>query len=91
MLGLSIGKKKTPKNILDKDGDLAEGQKSKKRDRKKKELLKPWTAKDRTIVAASLLITMLLGVYFWHKGQGRLPEFNFNFQLPQFEEKIILE
>lgn len=62
-----------------------------KRERKKKELPKPWTAKDRIIVIASLLATMLLGVYFWYKGQEKMPEFDFNFQIPQFEEKIILE
>lgn len=92
-------KTEPPKNLLKKEGFsgknkfLKEGVDGTERPRgKKKELPKPWTTKDRIIVAFALLLTFALGIYFWYKGAGKLPEFNFgSFRLPSFEEKIILQ
>ncbi|MDO8503915.1 MAG: hypothetical protein Q7S60_04485 [bacterium] len=60
--------------------------------RKKKEVQKPWTYKERLVVAAILFVTLGLGLYFWYKGQGRLPQFpSFNLGGIGFGETIILE
>lgn len=99
MFGLPFGKKpQPPKNLLKKEGfsgknKFLKGVESEEKPKgKKKELPKPWTLKDRVIVAVALLLTFALGIYFWYKGAGKLPEFNFgSFRLPSFEEKIILQ
>lgn len=59
--------------------------------RKKKEVQKPWTYKERLVVIAILLATLVLGLYFWYKGQGRLPNFQFNMGGFGLGETIILE
>lgn len=95
MFGLPFGKRsEVPKNLLAKSGKLAGGADDAKRERKKKEPPKPWTTKDRIIVALALFITFALGIYFWYKGQGQAPIGTwFNFKLPNFsfEEKIIIQ
>lgn len=95
MFKLPFGKKpELPKNLLAKDRKPIDGENGSKRERKKKELPKPWTLKDRVIVAAALLLTFALGIYFWYKGQDQVPVGTwFNFKLPNFsfEEKIILQ
>lgn len=85
-------KEEPPKNLFEK-GKLGEAEEKPKRERKKKEALrKPWTLKDRIIVAIALLLTMGFGVYFWLKGEGQVPVgARFNFKLPSFEETVILE
>lgn len=57
--------------------------------RKKKEERKAWSHKERLLVGILLAATILGSLYFWYKGQGKLPSFN----LPKFEagETIILE
>ena len=59
--------------------------------RKKKEVQKPWTYKERLAVGVILVATLILGVYFWYKGQGSLPQLQFNFGGIGFGETIILE
>lgn len=60
--------------------------------RKKKEVQKPWTYKERLAVSAILVITIFLGIYFWYRGQGKLPNFpSFNLGGVGLGETIILE
>ncbi len=59
--------------------------------RKKKEVQKPWTYKERLLVTTILLVTLVLGLYFWYKGQGKLPSFSFNLGGFGLGETIILE
>lgn len=58
---------------------------------RKKEKPKPWTHKERIIVALFLAATVLLTLYFYYKGRGELPQLNFNLGGFGFNEKIILE
>ncbi|MBI2267848.1 MAG: hypothetical protein HYU80_00165 [Candidatus Blackburnbacteria bacterium] len=44
---------------------------------RKKVTPKPWTYKDRLFVLGVLLGTLILGAYFWYKGQRTLPSFDF--------------
>lgn len=46
----------------------------KKPPKKKGELPKFWTHKERVLVGAILVLTVLLSVYFWYKGQGAMPQ-----------------
>lgn len=36
-----------------------------------------WTLKERIIVGSILTFTILLSIYFWYQGQGKLPNINF--------------
>lgn len=67
----------------------------KERRSKKKEEIIIWSFKERLLVAALLLITVLGSLYFWHKGTGQLPQVNFFFpnllNSLDFSETIILE
>lgn len=85
-------KQEQPKNLLGsrKTGGEEEEEKP-KRERKKKELPRVWTTQDRIIVAGTLLITLLLGIYFWYRGQGTVPRVHLTIPVPSFEEKIIIE
>lgn len=66
---------------------------------KKKEKPKPWTHKERFLVGLFLILTILLSLYFYYKGQGRvpdgtwlrLPEFKFSFGGFGINETVILE
>lgn len=61
----------------------------KKDGRKKKEERKPWTHKERLLVGALLALTILGSIYFWYKGQERLPSFDFGGI--NFGETVIIE
>lgn len=71
--------------------DEAKGLLKKTEKNKKKEKPKPWTHKERFLVGSFLVLTILASVYFYYKGQGKLPELNFSFGGFGFNETIILE
>ncbi len=78
-----------PKNLMDKNGE-----EKPKRERKKKEIEKPWGLQERLIVGGVLIVCFLAGAYFWFRGNGQVPDgswFRQNFSWPSFEQKIILE
>ncbi|MBI2007250.1 MAG: hypothetical protein HYS83_00910 [Candidatus Blackburnbacteria bacterium] len=77
---ISIGVSEETKSFLEKAGRA-----------KKKEKPKPWTHKERIMVALFLAATVLLTLYFYYKGQGRIPEFNFNLGGFGFNQTVILE
>lgn len=77
---ISIGVSEETRNILEKVGKP-----------RKKEKPKPWTHKERLMVALFLTATVLLTLYFYYKGRGELPQLNFDFGGFGFNEKIILE
>ena len=63
--------------------------------RKKKEEIIIWSFKERLLVAALLVLTILSSLYFWYKSTGQLPEINFSFPSISnpfnFSQTIILE
>ena len=67
----------------------------KERRDKKKEGIIIWSFKERLLVTALLLLTVLLSLYFWYKGTGQLPKMNFAFPAISnpfnFSQTIILE
>lgn len=85
---ISIGVSEKTRNLFDKAGKT-----------KKKEKPKPWTHKERALVGLFLILTILLSLYFYYKGQGHapdgawwgLPEFKFSFGGFGFNETVILE
>ncbi|MAG59180.1 hypothetical protein CMO96_00085 [Candidatus Woesebacteria bacterium] len=48
----------------------------KKPSKKKDEPHKFWSHKERTLVGVIFAATILFSIYFWYKGQGKLPEVN---------------
>ena len=76
---LSMGVSEETKNLLEKVG------------KRKKEKPKPWTHKERILIALFLVLTILASAYFYYKGQGKLPKLNFDFGGFGFNETVILE
>lgn len=63
---------------------------------KKDELPQFWSHKERLLVGIILAITVLGSIYFYYKGQGKTPDFNFsspsfNFGGFGLNQKIIVE
>lgn len=77
---ISIGVSEETRNLLGKVGKP-----------RKKEKPRPWTHKERIVVALFLIATILLVLYFYYKGRGELPQLNFNLGGFGFNETIILE
>lgn len=53
-----------------------------------------WTHRERVLVGIILALTILASVYFWYKGQGKLPEFKIgspNFGGFGLNQTVILE
>lgn len=77
---IGIGISEETRNLFDKAGKP-----------KKKEKPKPWTHKERFLVGLFLILTILLSLYFYYKGQNKLPEFKFNFGGFGINETVVLE
>lgn len=66
----------------------------KKPTKKEREQRMVWTHKERVLVGIILVITILASIYFWYKGQGKLPSVSapsLNFGGFGLNQTVILE